>query len=46
MIHAGDVLSEREVDESIIDAISKSTIEIFVSAYDQEGIVGWRRQTS
>jgi hypothetical protein len=32
------------VSESVIDDIANNTQEIFVSAYDQEGLVVWRRK--
>jgi len=37
--------ANRDVDEASIDDLAQNTIEIFVSAYDQEGIVVWRRNS-
>lgn len=41
---ATDVPQTRVVPDNIIDEIANSTQEIFISAYDQEGLVVWRRR--
>jgi hypothetical protein len=38
-----ELLARRRVDDSIIEDIARATLQIFVGAYDQEGIVVWRK---
>ena len=41
---AADIPSTRVVAETLIDEIARGAQEVFVSAYDQEGLVVWRRE--
>jgi len=43
VIRDSDLLPDRLVGHEIIDALARATKEVFVSAYDQEGLVIWRR---
>lgn len=40
---AADVPTTRILDETLIEAMASSAQEVFVSAYDREGLVVWRR---
>jgi hypothetical protein len=42
-IRDDELLPDHTVDEALIDRLARSTTEVFVSAYDQEGLVVWRR---
>ena len=41
---AGDVPTTRILDENLIDEMANNALEVFVSAYDREGLVVWRRK--
>jgi len=43
---AADIPPTRVVAETLIDEIAHGAQEVFVSAYDQEGLVVWRRQVA
>jgi hypothetical protein len=43
---AADVPATRILDETLIDGMANNAQEVFVSAYDREGLVVWRRPTS
>jgi hypothetical protein len=43
---AADVPSTRILDETLIDEMANNAQEVFVTAYDREGLVVWRRRTS
>ena len=40
---AADVPATRVLDETLIDAMANNAQEVFVSAYDYEGLVVWRK---
>jgi hypothetical protein len=41
---AGDVPTTHILDENVIDEMANNAQEVFVSAYDREGLVVWRRE--
>lgn len=40
---AADVPATRVLDETLIDAMANNAQEVFVSAYDYEGLIVWRK---
>lgn len=41
---AADVPTTRILDEALIDEMAHNAQEVFISAYDREGLVVWRRE--
>jgi hypothetical protein len=43
-IRYSGLTSDRRMSEETVESIARATEEVFVGAYDQEGLVVWRRQ--